>query len=444
MAPAERPSEPARLEAHSPVAEKGEVTPGAQLIARPSASLPELISERAVRSVYQPIVELSGGFTVGYEALARGPAGTPLEAPGALFAEAARRGLTGELDQLCRERALDGALDAGLRPPLSLFVNVEPSTLSAGEPLLPHADEVVAGRVRVIAEFTERALASRPAEILHAVDWLRAHGCGVALDDVGVDRRSLALLPFLAPDVVKLDMSLVQQRHTTLETAQIANAVAAEAERSGIVILAEGIETEEHLLRAEAMGATLGQGWLFGRPGELPEAPPREPAQAIHFHGKQTPQASTPFERVARQRDLRRGDKRLLLALSRQLEAEAESLGGETVVLSTFQDAGFFNERTRARYARLAQGAGMVGALGVGLDSEPAPCVRGAALDPADPLRGEWDVIVISPRFCGAFVARDLGDDGPDIERRFEFFVTYDRGLVQSAAVPLIARILPT
>jgi EAL domain-containing protein (putative c-di-GMP-specific phosphodiesterase class I) len=411
----------------------------------PPQDLTELIAERSVRSVYQPIVDLPSRTVIGYEALARGPAGSSFESPGALFGEAERRGLTCQLDALCRERALEGALEAKLRPPFSLFVNVEPATLTTDEGLLPFAEEIRKGRVRVIAEFTERALAARPAEILQAVDWLRAHGCGVALDDVGLDRRSLALLPFLSPDVVKLDMSLIQQRRTTIETAQIVNAVAAEAERSGILIVAEGIETEEHLLRAEAMGATLGQGWYFGRPGDLPQhGPDDETPQAIHFHGRQTPRASTPFERVARQRDLRRGDKRLLLALSQQLEAEAEALGGETVVLSTFQEAVFFTEATRRRYIALGEQAGIVGVLGVGLEDEPAPGVRGAALHPADPLRGEWDVIVVSPRFCGAFVARDLGDDGADMARRFEFFVTYDRELVHSAAIPLMSRILPT
>ena len=45
------------------------------------------------------------------------------------------------------------------------------------------------------------------------------------------------------------------------------NAVNAHAERTGAVVLAEGIETEEHLATARALGATLGQGWYFGRPG---------------------------------------------------------------------------------------------------------------------------------------------------------------------------------
>ena len=49
--------------------------------------------------------------------------------------------------------------------------------------------------------------------------------------------------------------------------AEIMNAVNAHAERTGAVVLAEGIETDEHLAMARALGATLGQGWLFGRPG---------------------------------------------------------------------------------------------------------------------------------------------------------------------------------
>ncbi len=54
-------------------------------------------------------------------------------------------------------------------------------------------------------------------------------------------------------------------------------AVNAEAERSGAIVLAEGIETAQHLRTARAFGATLGQGWLFGRPGPLPPRarPPR-------------------------------------------------------------------------------------------------------------------------------------------------------------------------
>ena len=58
-------------------------------------------------------------------------------------------------------------------------------------------------------------------------------------------------------------------------------------------------------------------------------------------------------------------------------------------------------------------------------------------------MRGEWDVAVVSPHFAGAFVARDLGDAGDDGDRRFGFFLTYERELVVRAARALMARIVP-
>ena len=91
----------------------------------------------------------------------------------------------------------------------------------------------------------------------------------MALDDVGADHRSLALMPFVDPEVIKLDLRLVQDNPSPA-IAAIVHAVNAESERSGAVLLAEGIETEEQLAVAPALGARYGQGWLFGRPGELP------------------------------------------------------------------------------------------------------------------------------------------------------------------------------
>ena len=245
--------------------------------ADPAGALRRVLASGGLRAVYQPIVDLDTQLPVAYEALARGPQGSPLESPAALFGQAAAGGLVAELDRAARCAAVAGALAAGLRPPHTLFLNVEPSAVGGPDPLLGRE----AGELRVVVELTERALAERPAEVLAAVRWLRERGCGIALDDVGVDERSLALMPFLAPDVIKLDMSLIQERRPSPTTARVLNAVAAEAERSGATLLAEGIETEAHLARARAVGATLGQGWYFGRPGELPAEPLAPPADAV-------------------------------------------------------------------------------------------------------------------------------------------------------------------
>src|SRR5918997_5912954 len=94
-------------------------------------------------------------------------------------------------------------------------------------------------------------------------------GCAIAVDDVGADRRSLAFMPFLRPEIIKLDLSLTQARPTP-QIASVVHAVNAEAERTGALVLAEGIESDHHLMRARALGARYGQGWRFGRPGPLP------------------------------------------------------------------------------------------------------------------------------------------------------------------------------
>jgi EAL domain-containing protein (putative c-di-GMP-specific phosphodiesterase class I) len=414
-----------------------------QVAVAPPVSVASILAEERLRVVYQPIVDLDSRAVLGYEALARGPECTPLESPAALFAAARREGLTAELDQACRRVALDGAGHAGLQPSQLLFLNAEPAALdSRGVPA--DVDRLTTHPVSVVVELTERDLTARPSEVLATVRWLRERNCRIALDDVGADIRSLALMPFVAPDVIKLDMALVQDRLPPLEAARILNAVGAESERTGTVILAEGIETEDHLRRAKAIGATLGQGWLLGRPGRLrPDAtgvvpgriPVRPPAES---------DVKTPYEIVAPHRPVRRGDKRLLLSISRQLEEEALGLAGEVVVLATFQHGDFFTARTARRYRRLAGQAALVGALGEGMPSRPGGNVRGASLGPGDPLRGEWDVIVIAPHFAGAFVARDLGDEGEDFERRFDYMLSYDRELVTKAARSLLSRVVPT
>jgi DICT domain-containing protein len=113
------------------------------------------------------------------------------------------------------------------------------------------------------------------------------------------------------------------------------------------------------------------------------------------------------------------------------------------VILSAFQEAKNFTKATVRRYETLARGASLVAAFGVGLGDTPAHGVRGAALDPDDELTGEWSVVVIGPHFAGALVGRDLGDTGPDRDRRFVFATTYDRALVLQAARTLMARIAP-
>ncbi|WP_448623584.1 EAL domain-containing protein [Geodermatophilus sp. URMC 64] len=407
------------------------------------STLDDALAPGGVRSVFQPIVELDTGRVVAYEALARGPVG-PLERPDALFAAARAADRLAETDAACRAAAFRGAVEAGLLAPLTVFVNVEPEVLDSaplGE-LLAIA-EAAPGELRVVLEITERALAARPAELLRTVERVRGAGWRVAVDDVGAEAMSLAFLPLLRPDVVKLDLRLVQERPGPA-IAGIMNAVNAHAERTGAAVLAEGIETEEHLAMARALGATLGQGWLFGRPG--PGAVPGRPTGTLALPGASAAPEDvdrSPFACLPGTVALRRAPKALLIELSKQLEREALRLGDTCVVAAAFQEARHVTPATARRYRDLVERTAFVCALGEDLPVEPLPGVRGAALRADDPVRGEWDVVVLAPHFSAALLARDLGDDGPDLQRTFEYAVTYERDTVVRAATALLSRVAP-
>ena len=244
----------------------------------------------SIEPVFQPIFDLRDMTVVGYEALARWR-GSPAASPEALFAAARAQGRVGELDRACREAALAGALEGGLGAPFSLFVNADARALEDDLPGTPRAG------FTLVMEVTERALTERPEPLLRALTELRRRGWGVALDDVGADSRSLALMPVLYPDVIKLDLRLLGDR-TPEDVARIVTAVGAEAEQRLATVLAEGIDSEAQLATAHAAGATLGQGYLLGEPAPLPAELPA-PGRGLRLTSSGgVPDNAVPYQRV--------------------------------------------------------------------------------------------------------------------------------------------------
>lgn len=399
---------------------------------------------QSIRSVYQPVVDLDTNTIVGYEALARWPQFPAVE-PETVFTAATARGVVREVDWACRLAAIEGALDAGIGHQHTLFLNVEPDgpdeVPGYAETLVRAATE----QLSIVVELTERTLLSDPAALLAQIEHARSTGCAIAVDDVGTDPAALALLDFIAPDIVKLDRSLLHRDLNAVQ-ADILATVRAHAEATGAVFLAEGIETAAHLDRARALGCTLGQGFLLGRPGELPSPVAGNPA---------TPSWTPPHRRPTARRDRPTpatpselfdhlaptiGRKPLILALTRQIEDDAIAMPGPSIVLSCFQSADRFDAAVGERYAAMARMNPFVASLGAGMGSEPAPGVRGTDLSEDDPLTREWAIAVVGHHHFAALVARDCGDAGDDDDRRFEFVHTFDRRIVVAAARSLMHR----
>jgi EAL domain-containing protein (putative c-di-GMP-specific phosphodiesterase class I) len=395
-----------------------------------------VLRRELVRAVYQPIIDLATGKVAAYEALARGPKGTPMESPGALFGAARRSGRLRELEWACRKAALAGAVDAGLGTQVSLFVNVEPGVVGGGTPpALEQTLRVSERKLRVVLELTERDLCHRPVDLLRLVAWARQRWWGVALDDVGADETSLALLPLVEPDVVKLDMALVQNA-LTAEGEAIVRAVRDYAERTGATVLAEGIENDEHLAHAHELGATLGQGWALGMPGDLDR--PKQVSAVRLLTPPPPPRSKTPWEVLAVTEPVEKTTVARMNELLADLATEAAGLARPSLVLGAVGDPAH-DPSGLDRCASLAPTATAVIALGLGAEQTPRPGVRTVDLDPASPVRNEQLMIVVTPDYVGAVVARGPGCDPSRGGDEVELVVSRDRASVITAARLLFA-----
>ncbi|MEU8658355.1 sensor domain-containing phosphodiesterase [Actinoplanes philippinensis] len=402
-------------------------------------SLDALLRDGGLYCIYQPFVDVDSGAVTAFEALLRAPAGSGWQSPVELLDTARAAGRLADLERASLRASLGDAARLSDGRPVTLFVNLEPDTLTRRRDVVLEALAARAGHVQVVVEITERALAEDLAGVLAGAEELRAAGCAIALDDVGVHPESLAFIPLLRPEVVKLDLKLLRTVKDPA-TVVVAGAVRSYAEQAGAEVVAEGVETPGDLIRAQVLGATLGQGWLWSR-GERAFGPWQSQPERFAARPIGAALAGTPYQLIGAGRRIRHAPKHLLVPVSKTLELMALEASVPPVVLAAFEDVRFFRPSTARRFTELAERLPFVAALGVGMPPSPAPGVRGAALSPQDPLAGEWTVVVLGAHTSAALMAFDLGDTGADPDREFEFVVTYDRGLVTAAAQSLVGRL---
>ncbi|MEH3155707.1 MAG: EAL domain-containing protein [Gordonia paraffinivorans] len=343
---------------------------------RPSPSAVRALNSR-VTPHFQPIVDLTDRTVVGYEALARWPE-VPEARPDEVFAAAAADGSLTDLDWLCRRAAVEGALDAGLRRPLTLFVNVEPRALGPMPRWRFPAErfrEIASSELQIIVEFTERELLADPRAVMTAIDWARGYGCGIALDDVGVNPESLVVLPIALPDVVKLDRSVITDPGSR-RYQETTSFVADYAVSTGARVVAEGIETEADAHLATLASASLGQGYLFGAPAAAPIGPVAPPTNPLRLFEGLPPPLARPSDILDRlPRHVARYEA--IARVFDHMGSPGESLTGPGMLLVSAQHADAFARRFGDRYAGFARKHTLVGVIGAGGFSIPG--VRGPA-----------------------------------------------------------------
>jgi EAL domain-containing protein (putative c-di-GMP-specific phosphodiesterase class I) len=231
----------------------------------------ELLLDHQVYSVYEPIVEVGTNVVFGYEALARGPDGTDLNAPIAMFTEARRQGLVYELDCLCRASGLTGAVD--FPEGTKLFLNVLPSAIHdpdfRADRLIRTLAECRLTPNDVVFEVSEQESIRDFDAFREMRDYYRSLGFAFALDDTGSGYAGLEALLEISPEYIKIDRAFVSGVDEDPVRQDVLRALRGVADKTGARIIGEGLNRLEELAMLGELGIHFGQGWLFGHPHPL-------------------------------------------------------------------------------------------------------------------------------------------------------------------------------
>jgi EAL domain-containing protein (putative c-di-GMP-specific phosphodiesterase class I) len=156
-----------------------------------------------------------------------------------------------------------------------LSVNVTPRTVEAPEFNVASMLNILARHgfpaERLVIELTEHQPIGDIEQVRNKLDACRRSGMRLAADDLGAGNAGLRLLSDLRFDVVKVDLGLVQRSSPGAPSSAVVESIVAFASRTGALVIGEGVEHEEQVQQLTGLGVTAAQGFLFSRPGPLPE-----------------------------------------------------------------------------------------------------------------------------------------------------------------------------
>ena len=231
-----------------------------------TVSLKSVLTGDPISIVYQPVFDLKLAQVIGFESLARFTT-TPVRAPNAWFADAARVGLDVALELKVLEKAI--ACFTRLPPGIYVAFNVSPNIVISGQLEVAFRN---APLDRIVLEVNEHVSIREYDEIAKAMAPLRERGLRVSVDDTGGGLTSFRHIVSLHPDIVKLPMSLTRNIDSDGARRALASALMQFANENASTIIAEGVETAAELKALRAIGVTRAQGYFLGRPVPLAAA----------------------------------------------------------------------------------------------------------------------------------------------------------------------------
>lgn len=235
------------------------------------ANFDDILKNAFVDTYFQPIISLSDGNVIGYEALSRGPRGTNYYMPTALIAEAKRRNRMNDLDILLRKMALINASKRNLLKPL--FINIDPIAIYNGnmtDNVVRRSKDFGIPPHRVVVEVSEQNALCSLESFQSVIKEYKADGFQVAIDNITCNFSNFNAISCIRPNYVKISGRFVHQINVNYNINRIneLNNVLDIARMIGAKIIAVGVENMNELKTLYRMGIDAVQGNFIGAPSK--------------------------------------------------------------------------------------------------------------------------------------------------------------------------------
>ena len=232
----------------------------------------DIFENQQLTAVFQPILDFRARNYLAFEGLIRGPDGTPLHSPVALFDLARKAGINTEFERLCRDVVLRSF--AALRLPGKLFINVSINCLADPHFMNGHTarllEEIGLRPQQIVIELTENQHVSDFSALRDVLATYRKLGYQIAVDDLGEGFSNLRMWSEVRPEFVKIDRHFISGIEDDALKFSLVRAMHEIAAASDCRVIAEGIETEAEFATVRDLGIAYGQGFLIARPDEQP------------------------------------------------------------------------------------------------------------------------------------------------------------------------------
>jgi diguanylate cyclase (GGDEF)-like protein len=220
---------------------------------------------------FQPVIDLQSNQNIGFEALIRWPVNEEQYVPDEFIPIAEKNADIHAIGQWVIDKAIAqiSYWQKTFAKERFIAINISPVQLqnhSVTEYIIDRAEAYSVNPANIVLEITETALFEKQSAIKRSIEVLSDYGFVISLDDFGVGYSSISHLIDFPISIVKLDKSLFTVEHSEEKRKAVFEALAEMLKRLKMTVVAEGIETQEHLDMCKLLKIDHGQGFFLGRP----------------------------------------------------------------------------------------------------------------------------------------------------------------------------------